>query len=453
MKTRETVPALVRTVPGVGKGPPVPLDRDTEGGFDRGVAALGPARDVGVGVHRSRIRLLGEGGQDADRVADADMESPAELGDRPVEGLRSGEERSAPVGPAASSSAGSITSTGTISSWARWRQPRRDCHRGGGRGGTRRWRWTSIRLRAVGGVRMLSAEMDRNDLAVSGLETIACGKVTRSSDQRRVPGAASRVPAMPYEVHTPVFDGPFDLLLHLILREQVDLYEINLNEIVDAYLGELDRMEQLDLEVATEFLLIAATLVELKARRLLPDDDEIDLDDELGLWEERDLAGAPGRVQDLQGRRADPAQLTAVAARSYPRQCGPVEEHFLSLAPDLLEKTTPEDLRAAFLKATAPKPVVRVDLSHVTPIKVTVAEAVEELVKELPGVGQMTFRALTADLVDRIEVVVRFLAVLELFKQGVVELDQASAFGDITVIWTGGEGVSADAIVIDTYEG
>ena len=94
---------------------------------------------------------------------------------------------------------------------------------------------------------------------------------------------------MPYEVHTPVFDGPFDLLLHLILREQVDLYEINLNEIVDAYLGELDRMEQLDLEVATEFLLIAATLVELKARRLLPDDDEIDLDDELGLWEERDL--------------------------------------------------------------------------------------------------------------------------------------------------------------------
>ena len=94
---------------------------------------------------------------------------------------------------------------------------------------------------------------------------------------------------MPYEVHTPVFDGPFDLLLHLILREQVDLYEIALSEIVDAYLAELKRMEALDLEVATEFLLIAATLVELKARRLLPDDDEIDLDDELGLWEERDL--------------------------------------------------------------------------------------------------------------------------------------------------------------------
>ncbi|NCG24193.1 MAG: segregation/condensation protein A, partial [Actinobacteria bacterium] len=79
---------------------------------------------------------------------------------------------------------------------------------------------------------------------------------------------------MPYEVHTPVFDGPFDLLLHLILREQVDLYEINLSEIVDSYLVELDLMDRLDLEVATEFLLIAATLVELKTRRLLPDDNE-----------------------------------------------------------------------------------------------------------------------------------------------------------------------------------
>ena len=82
---------------------------------------------------------------------------------------------------------------------------------------------------------------------------------------------------MPYEVHTPVFDGPFDLLLHLILREQVDLYEVNLSEIVDAYLVELERMEHLDLEVATEFLLIAATLVELKARRLLPEDSEIEV--------------------------------------------------------------------------------------------------------------------------------------------------------------------------------
>ena len=200
-------------------------------------------------------------------------------------------------------------------------------------------------------------------LSVSGLETIACGKVRDRRINAASPGAASRVPAMPYEVHTPVFDGPFDLLLHLILREQVDLYEINLNEIVDAYLGELDRMEQLDLEVATEFLLIAATLVELKARRLLPDDDEIDLDDELGLWEERDLLLA--RLVECKTFK-DAAlilrQLTAVAARSY-RASAARSRNTSSRWLRPPREDHPEDLRAAFLKATAPKPVVRVDLS------------------------------------------------------------------------------------------
>jgi segregation and condensation protein A len=259
---------------------------------------------------------------------------------------------------------------------------------------------------------------------------------------------------MPYEVHTPVFEGPFDLLLHLILREQVDLYEINLSEIVDVYLVELDRMDRLDLEVATEFLLIAATLVELKTRRLLPEDAEIDLDDEFGLWEERDLLLA--RLVECKTFK-DAAlvlrNLSAHASRSYARRVGPVEDRFVGLAPDLLDGTTPEDLRRAYLKATTPKPVVRVDLSHLTPIKVTVAEAVEELVDELPRVGRLTFRDLTSELVDRIEVVVRFLAVLELFKQGVVELEQATTFGDIIVVWTGDAEHVGDAMAIDTYEG
>ena len=167
----------------------MPLDRDSEGGFDRSVAALGPARDVGVGVHRSRIRLLGEGGQDADRVADADMESPAELGDRSVEGLRSGEERSAPVGP-------------------RSVEQRRFDHQrgddlvvgfgGGGPGGIVLEAEVATEPDDGGGHRF---DYERSaacgcsppkwivmTLAVSWLETIACGKVTRSSDQRRVPG-------------------------------------------------------------------------------------------------------------------------------------------------------------------------------------------------------------------------------------------------------------------------
>ncbi|MFM8871596.1 MAG: segregation and condensation protein A, partial [Actinomycetota bacterium] len=94
---------------------------------------------------------------------------------------------------------------------------------------------------------------------------------------------------MAIDVATPVYEGPFDLLLHLILREEVDIHEISLSTIVDAYLQELSRMQELDLDVATEFLLIAATLVELKARRLLPGRENVDLDDDLALWEERDM--------------------------------------------------------------------------------------------------------------------------------------------------------------------
>ena len=241
---------------------------------------------------------------------------------------------------------------------------------------------------------------------------------------------------MPYEVHTPVFEGPFDLLLHLILREQVELYDINLSEIVDAYLVELDRMERLDLEVATEFLLIAATLVELKARRLLPDDPEIDLDDELGLWEERDLLLA--RLVECKTFK-DAAlvfrRLTAHAARSYARRVGP-ERGVRRSRP---RSVGSHDPRRPARRVPERRPLPNRSCESICPtslpIKVTVEEAVEELVDELPRVGRVTFRELTAQLVDRIDVVVRFLAVLELFKQGAVELEQPLTFGDITVVW------------------
>jgi len=259
---------------------------------------------------------------------------------------------------------------------------------------------------------------------------------------------------MPYEVHTPVFDGPFDLLLHLILREQVELYDVSLSDIVDSYLIELERMEHFDLEVATEFLLIAATLVELKVRRLLPEDRDIDLDDEFGLWEERDLLLA--RLIECKTFK-DAAlvlrQLSAEASRSYARRVGPSEDRFIGLAPDMLTHVTAEDLRDAYLRATAPKPVIRVDLSHVAPLKVTVAEAVEEMIDELPRVGRITFRDLTSGLVDRIEVVVRFLAVLELFKQGALDLEQAASFGDISIVWLGVENNGPEVLTIDAYEG
>jgi segregation and condensation protein A len=266
---------------------------------------------------------------------------------------------------------------------------------------------------------------------------------------------------VPYEVQTAVFDGPFDLLLHLILREQVDLYEVSLARIVDAYLVELERMDRLDLEVATEFLLIAATLVELKSRRLLPGDDGIDLDDELALWEERDvLLARLVECKTFKDASAALARLASIAGRSHPRTAGP-EAHFLDLTPDLLAGVTAEQLRAAFLRAVAPKPVPRIDLDHVAPIRASVTDAVAELLQELPALGRTSFRRLTAGLHERLAIIVRFLAVLELFKQGLVDLDQIRNFGELTVVWLGPETAAVldagefavPAFAIDTYEG
>jgi segregation and condensation protein A len=261
---------------------------------------------------------------------------------------------------------------------------------------------------------------------------------------------------VPYEVQTPVFEGPFDLLLHLIMREQVDLYQVSLARIVDAYLAELEKMEDLDLEIATEFLLIAATLIELKARRLLPGPDDVDLDDELALWEERDLLLA--RLLECKTFKDAARALSTmgeVAGRSFPRIVGVVEERFLSLTPDLLAGVRPADLKAAFLRAVAPKPIPRVDISHLHLARASVSDAMAELLDELPRVGRIGFRRLTSSLAERLEVVVRFLALLELFKQGLVDLLQPHSFGDIEIVWLGGERADAELALagIDAYDG
>lgn len=258
---------------------------------------------------------------------------------------------------------------------------------------------------------------------------------------------------MSVAVSTPVFDGPFDLLLHLILKDEVDLYEVSLSTIVDEYIAALEQLEQLELELATEFLLIAATLVELKSRRLLPDPANVDLDEELALWEERDLLLA--RLLECKTFK-DAAQslqvLTADAARSYPRTAG-IEEPFIGLLPDLFAGVEPIDVRDAFMRATAPKPVIRVATDHITPIRLTVGDAVNELSLDLPERGRVSFRALTSQLVDRIEVVVYFLAVLELYKQDLVDIAQFTSFGEIELEWTGDteHGVALDEI--DVYDG
>lgn len=258
---------------------------------------------------------------------------------------------------------------------------------------------------------------------------------------------------MSFQVQTDAYEGPFDLLLHLILKEDVDLYEIRLGEIVDAYLAELAKLESCDLEVATEFLLIAATLVELKCRRLLPDDDDVDLDEELGLWEERDLLLA--RLLECKTFK-DAAQmlelLAGIASLSVPRQSG-LEDRFLDLTPDPLAGMTTAKLRSAFLRVVSAKPKPTVDLIHVTPIKANVTDAIGELLDVLPRSGPLSFRQLTEGLTERVEIVVKFLAVLELFKQGAVELDQVRNFGDLTVAWIGADERSFALSAVDDYEG
>jgi segregation and condensation protein A len=253
-------------------------------------------------------------------------------------------------------------------------------------------------------------------------------------------------------VSTPVFEGPFDLLLHLITREQVDLWEVSLSDIVDGYVATLEQLRVgLDLEAATEFLLIAAVLLELKARRLLPGRDDIELEEELALWEERDLLLARllecKTFKDAAGAMH---RLMDAAGRSWPRLAG-VDERYTALVPDLLEGVTADQLRDSMQALLAPKPGNRLLLDHVAPVRISVRDAVDELINELPRVGRISFSRLTGSLGERLEIIVRFLALLELYKQGLVDLEQASSFAELHVSWLGGP--AAGTIEVEEYQG
>jgi segregation and condensation protein A len=258
-----------------------------------------------------------------------------------------------------------------------------------------------------------------------------------------VGGAVARptrisITGVPYTVSTPVFEGPFDLLLHLITREQVDLWEVSLAGIVDAYVVTLAEMQAaLDLEVATEFLLIAAVLLELKARRLLPGPGEVDTEEELALWEERDLLLARLlEAKTFKDAAAALARRMESAGRSQPRVAG-LEERFAHLVPDVLAGVTAGQLAEVMARLSSPRPEARVLLDHLAPIQASVGDAVEQLLSELPGLGRTTFSHLTAGLAERLEVIVRFLALLELYKQGAIELEQAANFSTLEVVWRG----------------
>jgi segregation and condensation protein A len=249
-----------------------------------------------------------------------------------------------------------------------------------------------------------------------------------------------------YAVRTDVFEGPFDVLLRLITEQRVDLYEVKLSDIVDGFLAELEAIKRLDLDLTTEFLLIAAILVELKSRRLLPDRDSAVNEEDLALLEERDyLLARLVECTTFSAAGHKLAELEAKAARSFPRTAGP-DEALSKLAPDLLCGLGPLDLFEAASRALEPRPEPHVNVEHILVDEVTVAEVVERLVGALPSCTPITFRELTSKARSRIEIVIHFLSLLELYKQSLIEIEQGATFGEITVVWTGGEdGASAGA--------
>jgi segregation and condensation protein A len=239
-----------------------------------------------------------------------------------------------------------------------------------------------------------------------------------------------------FAVQLPVFSGPFKLLADLILEQRVDVCDVPVARVTEAYLERgLAGLEDWSLEEATWFLAVCAVLLELKVGRLLPRpavETEEDLlggaSPDLVYARSLELAAFRELAEDVATRMAD-------ASLMVPRSAGPPPE-FAHLYPDLLEHVTAEDLRrAAALVLAPPRPV---DLSHVTPIRATVLEAVEAVRTRLMATPVASFRELLADCEERIEVVVRFLALLELYREGKVELQQARVFGEIEVRWQGG---------------
>ena len=254
---------------------------------------------------------------------------------------------------------------------------------------------------------------------------------------------------MTYQVRTEVFEGPFDLLLHLISKRELDIYEVSLAAITEEYLEHLKQLVELDLEVATEFLVVAATLIEMKASRLLPgpprDDDGVDVSD-------RDLLIA--RLLEYRAYKESAAKLADLMAANagfVGRSAGPGEE-FSRIAPDLMARVTPQRFAEIAMRALSPKVAPHVDVSHIAPIRVSVAEAVEELRAQLRKRKKATFRQLTVGVKHRLNVIVRFLAVLELVKRGEADVAQSGAFGQIDVSWLG-ERSGETATKTDEYEG
>lgn len=248
---------------------------------------------------------------------------------------------------------------------------------------------------------------------------------------------------MSYKVNTATYSGPFDLLLQLVSRQKVAIGSISISEVADQYLAEVDAMEELDLDVASDFVLVASTLLDMKAHALVPQEvslkssyDEDEYDDELdGLSPDEAREVLIARlIAYKQFRNAGAALGSRMEAESYmfPRSVGP-DPDFLNLMPDYLEGITLRSLAVICADIDSKRETFLLEAEHVAPKRLPVALTVASVDRLTRSKGKVTFSELL-DGQDTPEIVVaNFLAVLELFKRGLVRVQQDAIFGEIEI--------------------
>jgi len=265
------------------------------------------------------------------------------------------------------------------------------------------------------------------------------------------PTAGEAAPA--FALHLDNFEGPFDLLLNLISKHKLDITEVALSKVTDEFIAHVKAGGPIwDLEQTTSFLLVASTLLDLKAARLLPSGDVEDEED-LALLEARDLLFA--RLMQYRAFKQVAAvleQRLAGESKRHPRAVG-LEERYAGLLPEVLIGIGLEQFAQLAAKALEPKPVLELSLHHIHAAKVSVREQAGLVVDRLRRNGSMTFRALCGDSPDRLTTVARFLSLLELFREGAVGFEQLTPLGELTVRWTGDDDADVDDLVTDEFDG
>jgi len=246
------------------------------------------------------------------------------------------------------------------------------------------------------------------------------------------------------------FEGPFDLLLQLVSKHQLDITEVALSTVTSEFIAYIKTMDD-DLEQTTNFLLVASTLLDLKTARLLPQ-AEVEDEEDLALLEARDLLFA--RLMQYRAFKQVAgvmAEQLASEQRRFPRLVT-LEPRFASLLPEVLISVGPEELARIAAAVFVPRPEPVLSLAHLHAPQVSVREQAHLIVDRLRREHSMTFRSLTADAPDVMTKVARFLAVLELFREGVISFDQATPLGDLHVRWTGDDDTDVDYDVGDEFD-